>query len=158
MKIYTNMSMAQRGFTLIELLVVIAIIGILSAVVLASLNTARNKGADAAIKSNINNMRSQAEISYDNNNSSYVNVCIDAKIQQGLNAAARQSYAGVAVFSNGTAADATHAVCHSQAASWAATSPLKTNAAVYYCVDSTGNATTTSTALPSSGGFQFQCS
>ncbi|PIS43439.1 pilus assembly protein, partial [Candidatus Kaiserbacteria bacterium CG08_land_8_20_14_0_20_50_21] len=34
---YQNRS---RGFTLIELLVVIAIIGILSAVVLASLNTA----------------------------------------------------------------------------------------------------------------------
>ena len=52
----------QNGFTLIELLVVIAIIGVLSAVVLASLSTARDKGNDAGVKSNLGSVQTQAAI------------------------------------------------------------------------------------------------
>ncbi|MDB5190058.1 MAG: gspG [Parcubacteria group bacterium] len=51
----------QRGFTLIELLVVIAIIGLLSSVVLASLNAARVKARDSERISNLVQIRSAIE-------------------------------------------------------------------------------------------------
>ena len=48
---------ALKGFTLIELLVVIAIIGVLSSVILASLNTARQKSYDAKRFSDLRNVQ-----------------------------------------------------------------------------------------------------
>src|SRR3989338_4534821 len=57
----------KRGFTLIELLVVIAIIGILSSIVLASLNSARKKGRDARRVSDIKQLQLALELSYDAN-------------------------------------------------------------------------------------------
>jgi prepilin-type N-terminal cleavage/methylation domain-containing protein len=54
-----------RGFTLIELLVVIAIIGILSSVVLASLNSARQKSRDARRISDIKQIQLALELYFD---------------------------------------------------------------------------------------------
>lgn len=51
-----------KGFTLIELLVVIAIIGILSSVVLASLNTAKSKGNDAKRASDLRAIQTALEL------------------------------------------------------------------------------------------------
>jgi len=46
----------NKGFTLIELLVVIAIIGLLSSVILASVNSARIKARDARRKSDLHQL------------------------------------------------------------------------------------------------------
>jgi type IV pilus assembly protein PilA len=121
------MKNANRGFTLIELLVVIAIIGILSSVVLASLNTARGKGADAAIKANLANARAQAELFYDNAGASYAGVCVGAS--------------GIA-----TAVEAAGATCLDSVDGWTATAVLD-DGATYFCVDSTGASATTGTAV-----------
>ena len=57
-----NPRASTKGFTLIELLVVIAIIGLLSSIVLASLNTARGKSKDAVVQSDLGTVRTQAEL------------------------------------------------------------------------------------------------
>ena len=69
----------KRGFTLIELLVVIAIIGILSSIVLASLNSARQKGRDARRIADIKQLQLALELYYDAN-SSYPAVASSANL------------------------------------------------------------------------------
>lgn len=137
--------MKSKGFTLIELLVVIAIIGILSSVVLASLNTARNKGADSAVKSNLANQRAEAEIFYDKSNAAtYDGVCAvtgENIIGDGVNAAAKAGGATYTVGDNENAAS-NKAVCHDAAGGWAAAAPIKNpvTSGNIWCVDSTGAA------------------
>src|ERR1035437_9880662 len=63
------------GFTLIELLVVIAIIGILSSIVLVSLNSARTKGKDTRVISDVQQIRTALESGY--NGSSYPDLKTD---------------------------------------------------------------------------------
>ncbi len=124
--------MKNKGFTLIELLVVIAIIGILSSVVLASLNTARSKGANASVKSNLANMRAEAALWYDNHSQVYDTLCTDPVILSASSSAASgasyvnctgsgQNFSMLAVFKT---ADVT----------------LPTGLQASYCVDSNGYA------------------
>lgn len=57
----------EKGFTLIELLVVIAIIGVLSTIVLVSLNTARQKARDVRRVSDMRQVALALEMYYDSN-------------------------------------------------------------------------------------------
>jgi len=143
----------HRGFTLIELLVVIAIIGILSAVVLASLNSARSKGIDAAVVSNLSAIQTQAELYYQDNGNSYGTQALGNCPTTGTvsNMFGNTTIRAALVNSNSTMGATGNDVVQCTAAGTTFMANMKlravqgTNTAKYFCVDSTGNATTTTT-------------
>jgi prepilin-type N-terminal cleavage/methylation domain-containing protein len=66
-KPHKSHKLTSRGFTLIELLVVISIIGLLSSVVLAALNTAREKAYDSHRFSDLNQVNIAIQSYYADN-------------------------------------------------------------------------------------------
>jgi prepilin-type N-terminal cleavage/methylation domain-containing protein len=139
----------SKGFTLIELLVVIAIIGILSAVVLASLNTARSKGSDAAIESNLNTIRTQAELEYSNYNQ-YASVALSGTCPTVVQASSMFDPTVVSALKQIASSNANAIKCEASIganSAYAISAALVTNPAIFYCIDSTGIAATTSAAV-----------
>ncbi len=116
--------MKKQGFTLIELLVVIAIIGILSSVVLASLNTARQKGKDAAAMAELGSLRIEAELQSDGDG--YDDVCTAGTRTKAIFDSA------VGKSDGGTEGE----YCNDDVDGWAAYVTL--SGGVIYCVDDSG--------------------
>lgn len=154
---------AISGFTLIELLVVIAIIGLLSSIVLASLGTARNKAADAAIQADLVGVRSSAELYFSNNGDSYGagffdGTCLSAMdgvfYQTGIRNAIQH-----ALQQSGFSNDGYGTWCFSNSTSYAVKVALKTQndsdpfTFDYFCVDGKGQAKMENDVLDGAGGL-----
>jgi prepilin-type N-terminal cleavage/methylation domain-containing protein len=114
----------EKGFTLIELLVVIAIIGILSSIVLASLNSAREKGQNASALASLSSIRSEAEHLY-TDAVGYANVCADIEGPGGLLTAAGES-------------NAQTTYCEDDVDEWSAAIGIIGESGYVYCTDHTG--------------------
>ncbi len=130
----------NKGFTLIELLVVIAIIGILASVVMVAVGSARAKSADAAIKGNVDSIRKEAELYYNDElrgNGSYGGTFAAAACA----ATAETLFADPLIEAQYTAAAAASTLpanCVSDDDEWAVAVPLKSDANIAWCVDNAG--------------------
>jgi len=134
----------KKGFTLIELLVVVAIIGILASVVLASLSSARTKGADAAVKSNLNTIRSQSELFFSNNGNSFLPIggSTTATCPTSCAIGSSNMFFSDKIICNAIA-EATKRggngnSCYNSSSVWAVAVGLKSSTTTSWCVDSGG--------------------
>ncbi|MEI7777627.1 MAG: peptidoglycan-binding domain-containing protein [bacterium] len=89
-----------------------------------SIEVARVKASDAAIKAGLANMRAQAELIYDQSNNSYASVCTDAQ--------------SLKVFQQIQNVSSSTVKCVSNATAYAISSVLKSDQSSNYCVDNSG--------------------
>jgi len=153
----------SSGFTLIELLVVVAIIGLLAAVVMGYLSSAKSKGSDAAVQENLKNSIGQGEIFWNTNTvaiGTYTSVCTNGTVGGAtgvgifvLNAAKANGYSysdtnGTGNRNPSGGGSTSTVTCNDSATAWAAEAPLKSKGAnQMWCVDSSGKSKQESTSI-----------
>ncbi|TSC70380.1 MAG: putative General secretion pathway protein GspG [Parcubacteria group bacterium Gr01-1014_46] len=128
-----------KGFTLIELLVVIAIIGVLSSIILTSLNSTRGKGADAKIKSELNSLFGATQLFYDTKTTliNWNGVCSD------------QTFNISNIWHSATKDGTTGTCGGGGSAGWKVYARLSDGK--YWCVDYTSSAKTCDSTVPPAG-------
>jgi prepilin-type N-terminal cleavage/methylation domain-containing protein len=133
----------NRGFTLVELLVVIAILGILSEVVISSVNAARGKASDSAAAQDLGGIRAQGEMVYDGNNQHYTNVCSDQNVINSMDNAARDEAVTGASAGVWGSTNTDAIACISSTDYWVAYVNLAKGPGptTYWCVDNLGHST-----------------
>lgn len=159
------MKIFKKGFTLIELLVVVGIIGILASVIFVALNSSQNKGADAAVKANLNTIRNQSELFAASNDDSFlpsggstfsIATCptYDAS---GTNMLSKDKTIAAAI-AEAIKRGSNESSCYNSSINWAVAIGLRSSSDLSWCVDSGGNSKQVSSA-PSSAinGTTFSC-
>ncbi len=125
----------RKGFTLIELLVVIAIIALLSAIVISSLDTARDKGSTSAIEATMKQIAIQAAL-YRSTNPTYggsVSTCSDGVFSDPVILSAQTE-----ILTNAAVGAALSCFTDSAGAKYTiSVSALKTGGSL--CIDNSGN-------------------
>lgn len=150
---HSFMQSKTKGFTLVELLVVIAIIGILSSIVIGSLNGARTKGNDAVVKAELAGIKPHADIWYDNTtvngtNGSYGDentVCttdLNTGVVTGVGMFADDTILPTLVDVKKNGASGSLVTCNvsTDGQKWAVSISALKNAGTTWCVDNSGTA------------------
>lgn len=138
----------ERNFSRIsiffELIGVTIVLGLIVSIFLAQFNSARNKGPNAAVMSSVNNVRAQAELYLDINNS-YEGVCIDSEGVVQIIRSLKEN-----IYNRGLLCSRIppEVECSTEEKSFAVSAKLPhQDAGNYYCVDSTGFAGVTETPV-----------